>query len=237
MVTRHRLATICARGGSVGVPGKNVRLLNGRPLVAHSVTHALESGLFDCVAVSSDSSEVLDAAAAAGAQELVRRPDVLAHDRAAKLPAIHHAAETVEAARSVRYDVVVDLDATSPLRTVEDVREAVRLLEASGATNVFSVTSARRSPWFNMVVIDDAGGPSLVVGSGVHRRQDAPAAFDLNASIYAWTRQALAEGKLIVRSARVYVMPPERSFDIDDETDWFLVEALAARRPDLGGVC
>lgn len=213
-----------------------MRRLNGRPLISHSVRQALASELFDCVAVSSDSAEVLDAAAEAGAQELVRRPTSLAGDRAPKVPAIQHAAEEVELRREKRYATVTDLDVTSPLRTVDDIRAAVTLLENSGATNLFSVAPARRSPWFNMVRLDEDGRPSLVIPSGVSRRQDAPETFDMNASVYVWTRAALDEGSVIVPTACIFVMPPERSFDIDEEVDWLIVSALAAEREDLGGM-
>jgi N-acylneuraminate cytidylyltransferase/CMP-N,N'-diacetyllegionaminic acid synthase len=139
-----RICTICARGGSKGVKNKNVRELCGKPLIAHSVRVAKDAGLFDVVAVSSDAPAILEAARAHGADVLVDRPAELATDTAAKVPVIQHCVRTVEAQRGVTYDVVVDLDATSPLRTVDDVRSAVRLLEERGVANVITGAPARR---------------------------------------------------------------------------------------------
>src|SRR5687768_5637382 len=108
-----RVCTICARGGSKGVAGKNLRPLLGRPLIAHSIEQARATGLFEAVAVSSDSAEILEAARAVGADHAIVRPAELATDQAAKLPAIRHALLEVERLRGEAFDVLVDLDATS----------------------------------------------------------------------------------------------------------------------------
>ncbi|GBF75151.1 hypothetical protein PA598K_03536 [Paenibacillus sp. 598K] len=222
----RRLCTICARGGSKGIPHKNIRLLCGRPLIAYTIRQALASGLFAEVAVSSDSEAVLEVAASYGAQTLIRRPQALATDAAPKLAAIRHAVEAVEARRDIRYDIVVDLDATAPLRLTSDIREAVQLLERSGAANVITGTPSRRSPYFNMVERASEGGMRLAKppAQPIYRRQDAPITYDMNASIYVWRREAvLGDAPLMGPGTELYVMPPERSWDIDDETDWAYV--------------
>lgn len=228
-----RLCTICARGGSKGVPNKNLRLLLGKPLIAHSILQAQESGLFDMIAVSSDSEDILAAAGQWGAHHRIRRPHALATDTAAKIPAIRHCVEEVEKLAQRRFDLFVDLDATSPLRLPADIQGAVALHAEKNALTVLTGAPARRSPYFNLVEAD-AGGVvrlSKQLAQAVSRRQDAPPCFDLNASVYVWNREGLFGAEPLF-NARTYLfeMPPERSVDIDHEIDFDIVELLMQRR-------
>lgn len=228
-----RICTICARAGSKGVPDKNIRNLLGKPLIAHSVFQAQSSGLFDEIAVSSDSGRILRIAEAHGVRQLVLRPPELACDDAPKLPAIQHCVEEVERNVGHRFDTVVDLDVTSPLRTVDDIAAAVCLLEQSDAENVLSCTPSRRSPYFNMVEVTKDGTVALVKppASSVTRRQDAPVTYDLNASVYVWKRDSLFGcGTLFSLRTLLYVMPAERSIDIDTLLDFDLVEYVLSKR-------
>ena len=127
-----RICTITVRAGSKGVPGKNLRVVAGRPLFGHSVVQAVRSGLFDEVVVSSDSEEILALAPTFGATGVVVRPPEMATDTAGKVPAIAHAVRTTEERTGLTFDVCVDLDATSPLRTVEDIRGAVAMFGPGG---------------------------------------------------------------------------------------------------------
>jgi N-acylneuraminate cytidylyltransferase/CMP-N,N'-diacetyllegionaminic acid synthase len=227
-----RLCTICARGGSKGVRNKNIRPLLGRPLIAHSIVQAQASRLFEAVAVSSDSPEILAAARQHGADILVERPADLATDSAAKVPAIVHCLTTSEERLGRRFDVLVDLDATSPLRLPEDIVGAVGLLEARGVSNVITAAPARRSPYFNLVELDRDGVVRLSkrLPNEIVRRQDAPRCFDMNASIYAWRRDVLVErAAVFLDDTLLYEMPEERSHDIDTELDFELVEFLMRR--------
>lgn len=227
------ICTLCARGGSKGVPGKNVRLLMGKPLIAHSVERAVESGLFETIAVSSDSDEILDAASRAGATVLIKRPDELATDQAAKLPVIRHCVLAAEEVVGREFDVIMDLDATSPLRSVEDIVAAHRLLLDTDAENVITAMPARRSPYFNMVELDAEGYARLskTLDTPVISRQSSPAVYDMNASIYLWRRNALLRGQtLMMNRTRLYVMPEERSIDIDSELDFQFVEFVLNQR-------
>ena len=225
-----RLAVICARGGSKGVPSKNLRDLAGKPLIAHSIQQAKESNLFDAVAVSSDSDAILEAAGTWGADFTVTRPDDLASDTAPKVPAIRHCAETMETETGQTFDTIVDLDATAPLRNTDDIRGAVDLLESSDADNVVSAMPARRSPYFNLVERDEAGRVHLSKppAAPIARRQDAPECFDLNASVFVWRRETLfSENNYVLGdNTLLFVMPEERSIDIDTETDFKFVESL-----------
>ena len=228
----RRLCTICARGGSKGVPGKNLRPLLGKPLIAWTLEQARESGLFETIAVSSDSSEILEAGRTHGADLLIDRPAVLASDAAGKLPAITHCVEAAEAETGTTFDAIVDLDATSPLRSLEDIRSTVALMESTGISNVITGAPAHRSPYFNLVERKADGSVQVCkrLDAPVERRQDAPPCFDMNASIYVWQRDRLLETPAVFYpDTQLYEMPVERSFDIDSELDFALVEFLMTR--------
>ena len=232
-----RLAVICARGGSKGIKGKNLRMLAGKPLVAHTVEQACNSGVFDWVAVSSDSPQILSVGAAAGADFTINRPASLAGDNAAKVPAIRHCALEVEKLTGAAIDTIVDLDATSPLRSLDDIRGAVDKLERSSAGNLVTGMPARRSPYFNLVEAQSDGTVRLakVPETPIVRPQDAPRCYDLNASIFCWKRAALMDGgdSALAEDTILYEMPDERSIDIDSEADFAYVEFLISRRgPD-----
>lgn len=234
-----RLCTICARGGSKGVANKNIRVVAGRPLIAHTVAQAVETGLFDTIAVSSDSEEILEAARAAGADLLVKRPDELATDFADKGPAMAHCGRVAEKRTGLRFDTFVDLDATAPLREAEHIAGVVALLESTDATNVYTVTPSRRSPYYNMVELDANNVPRLVkdLDPPVVRRQDAPPTYDMNASIYAWRRGPFLEAGAPVHmnGTRIFVMPEWSLFDVDSELDLQIVSLLLAEMLEKAG--
>jgi N-acylneuraminate cytidylyltransferase/CMP-N,N'-diacetyllegionaminic acid synthase len=230
-----KLCSICARSGSKGVPGKNLAQVAGKPLIVHSVEQAVSTGLFAAVAVSSDSQAILDAAAAAGATILVERPMELATDVAPKLPVIQHCLIEAERAAGRTFEIVVDLDSTSPLRLPGDIAEAVALLERTGADNVITAMPARRSPYFNLVEVDEDGFVHLskTLEVPVTRRQESPRCFDMNASIYVWWRKSLLRGtSVFMDRTRLFEMPEERSIDIDTPLDLKIVELLFAQRSE-----
>lgn len=223
------LCTICARGGSKGVPGKNIRPLLGRPLIAWTIMQAREAGVFDMIAVSSDSKAILEAAGAAGADLMIERPAELASDTAGKLPAIRHAIEQAEIALGRAADILVDLDATSPLRNSEDIKGCIDLLKKSHSSNVITGSPARRSPYFNLVELQDNGTVALSKPQQdqVKRRQDSPDCYDMNASIYVWRRDIfMTNPKIFYEDTRLFEMPEERSIDVDSELDFAFVELL-----------
>lgn len=224
-----RLCSICARGGSKGVKNKNIRELLGKPLIAYSIEQAKESGLFQAVAVSSDSSEILSIAGKCGADHLIKRPDELATDNAAKLPAIRHCVAEAERLCGITFETVVDLDATSPLRLADDITASVQLLEERNVSNVITGAPARRSPYFNLVELDENGVARLSkkLEVPIVRRQDAPKCFDMNASVYVWRRDVLFESSTVFNcDTLLYEMPEERSIDIDSELDFRFVEFI-----------
>lgn len=227
------ICTICARGGSKGVVGKNVRELLGKPLLAWSIEQARETGLFQAIAFSSDSDLLLETALKSGADLAIKRPGEMATDAAPKLPAIRHCLEQAIARTGILPDIFVDLDVTSPLRLPSDIAGTVDLLQKSGGRNVITGAPARRSPYFNLVEAraDGSVGPSKVTNPPIMRRQDAPRCFDMNASIYTWRVAAFLENPAVFYpDTQLFEMPDERSVDIDSDLDFTLVELLLRKR-------
>ena len=228
----YTLGTICARGGSRGVPGKNIRELAGHPLIAYTIATAKQCSFVDRFIVSTDSEEIATVARRYGADVPFLRPAELATDTAGKVPAIQHAVREVERKRGAPVDFIVDLDPTSPLRTVAEVRECWELVQTPDTDVVFTVTSADKSPYFNMVeIVDGYARLSKSLPAAVLRRQDAPAVYSLNASAYAYRRAHLMDdGRVVAPRSRVVVMPPERSRDIDGPLDFAFLEFLVRER-------
>lgn len=221
------------------MPGKNWRIIAGLPLFAHSVKAAQLSGLFEAIAVTSDAPEVLDFALQSGATHVVNRPAELATDTSGKVPAIVHAVRTIEEEQGITFDIVTDLDATSPLRNVFDIQGAVRLLELENIDSVVTASEARRSPYFNLIERNISTGQVGVAKQhpdGIFRRQDAPQTFDMNASVYVWKRNSLFESeKVFFPNTQIFQMPPERSLDIDSEFDFEIVRWLMEKDKDFNG--
>ncbi len=226
----RRICSICARGGSKGVKNKNIRIIMGKPLIAHTILQAKEADCFDSIVVSSDSQEILDISKEWGVDFVVKRPNEMASDQAAKLPAIQHCIRTIEELTSSEYDMIVDLDATSPLRNIDDIRKSIEMLENSkDSHNLITGAPARRSPYFNLVELNQQGfvRRSKNLDNPIYRRQDSPKCFDMNASIYIWKREAFYKNKTVLtHDTKLFVMPEERSVDIDSELDFEIVKLL-----------
>lgn len=226
-----KLCTILARGGSKGVANKNIRLLAGKPLLVHTILQARQSNYFDGVLVSSDSDLILNTAKDWGIECLIRRPEAMAHDTAPKLPAIQHAVLEAEKYYKTTFDIICDLDPTSPFRRDEDIRECLLLAERADIDNVITGAPARKSPYFNLVETDADGFAKLSKsGLRIGRRQDSPSCFDMNASIYAWRRRSLFRSESIFQNRTLlYSMPRERSIEIDTEFDFEIAEYFASK--------
>ncbi len=227
------LAIIGARGGSKGVKNKNIRPLLGKPLIAWTIEQAIESALFDHVVVTSDSEEIMRISLQHGADVFFRRPDEYATDSAAKIPAIRHALLESEQHYGKQYQYIVDLDATAPMRIISDLVEALQQFEQEGYDALITAMPARRSPYFNLIEQGDNGRVDLSkkLDRPIVRRQDSPRCFDMNASFDIWKREVLiSSDTLFTGNTGLYVMPEERSIDIDSELDWRIVEMLMAER-------
>ncbi len=227
------IATICARGGSKGLPGKNLRELQGLPLIAHSILQAQACGAVAAVYVSTDDASIAQIARDAGARVPFLRPAALASDEAPKLPALEHLVDWVEQHEGP-VQTVVDLQPTSPLRVPGDIDAAIRA--DRDAPLVVSVCESRDNPYFNLVERDQNGHVTLSKGLGSGRRQDVPEVYALNGSIYVWQRAALRsaaqQGLWSVSRIGLYVMPRSRSVDIDDLEDFEYAQWLLQRQKE-----
>ena len=222
------LVTIAARGGSKGVKNKNIRELCGKPLIAYTIEQALKWGKASRVLVSTDSPEIAEMAKKFGAEAPFLRPQELSTDTAPKVPVIRHAWCEAEKLYGETYDFVVDLDATAPLRRIADIDAALKTALEKKSSTLFSVVPAHKNPYFNMVELDENGLAKLCkkLGESVKRRQDAPRVYDLNASIYVYSREFLLGDSPTVLTDRsvVHVMDELSGVDIDREVDFKFVE-------------
>lgn len=218
------LLTICARGGSKGIPGKNIKPVGGKPLLAYTVEIAKEFARRHSarVILSSDSEEILRVGEEYGVVSEYVRPEYLANDTCGKPDAIKDALLWAEKNDGKTYDFVVDLDVTSPIRTLEDIENSVKMLEEDGdALTVFSVNPCARNPYFNMVEKKTDGYYKVVLGGRYTTRQSAPKVYDMNASIYVYRRSALMEEhpRAVTPKSLVYVMD-HICFDLDEPSDY-----------------
>ena len=211
------------------MPGKNLRPLFGKPMIAYTIEQALRTPGIDRVFVSTDDDAIAAAALEAGAEVPFQRPAELASATAPKLPVIRHLVEGVEG-MGVVVDRVVDLDPTSPLRIVEDVEACLTLLDADTDVIVTGFV-AEKNPYFNMIEVaaDGLVRLSKTPPGSVTSRQQAPVVYSMNASVYVWWRRTLKLGIWNTR-VRLHVMPRERSIDVDSLLDFELVELLMKRR-------
>ena len=223
------LCTICARGGSKGVKNKNIKTINGKPLIAYTIEQAKESKLFDHIVVSTDSDDIANVAKEYGAEVFFKRSAEMASDTAGKLDVIKDAFIRSEEYYKKQYEYLIDLDATAPLRSVEDIQKSLEQFLLNKNDNLITAMPGRRSPYFNLVEVDKENRVYLskTLDNTIVRRQDAPKSYDMNASIYIWKRDViLNEQSLFLENTGLYVMPEERSIDIDTELDYKFVEFL-----------
>lgn len=220
-------AFIFARGGSKGLPGKNIMPLAGKPLLHYSIETAKACSLISEVFVSTDDEKIKQAALDAGAI-VIDRPAELAGDTSPEWLAWRHAINWV-IERYGDFDHFVSLPATSPLRAVIDVENAINQRHAVDADICISVTPASRSPYFNMVKMDSIGLAELVIkpSGGVARRQDAPEVFDITTVVYVASPKFVNESYgLFSGKVTSIVVPKERAVDIDDIYDFRMAEIL-----------
>jgi len=223
------LCTICARGGSKGVKNKNIKELNEKPLIAYTIEQAKLSGLFEHIVISTDSETIANIAKEYGAEVFFKRSDEMASDTAGKLDVIKDAFVRSEEYYNRTFDYLIDLDATAPLRSVEDIINSFNQFKENNNDNLITAMPSRRSPYFNLVEQNKDGKVYLSkkLDSAVVRRQNAPKSYDMNASIYIWKRDIiLNKNSLFLETTGLYVMPEERSIDIDNELDFEFVEFL-----------
>lgn len=228
----HRiLAVITARGGSKGVPGKNIYPVKGLPLIAWTILAARRSQHIDRLVLSSDDPEIIAVAGKYGCEVPFVRPAALANDEASSAEVVAHTIQSLDES----YDIVVLLQPTSPLRGTEDIDAAIELLCASGAPSVISVCETDKSPYW-MYTINNIGElePLITTQSRPLRRQDCPPVFVPNGAIYVVrSKQFLADRCFVHKATHAWVMSACRSIDVDTHDDLELLEYLCERHPEF----
>lgn len=224
------LITICARGGSKGIPGKNIKPLNGQPLIGYSIAVAKEfQSVFEGtdIMLSTDSEEIIRVAGVCGLKSDYKRPEYLANDTVGKIDAIKDLVLYSESKQGQTYDYILDLDVTSPLRNLQDLKIAFDILRSDeNAINLFSVSEAGRSPYFNMVEQKENGYYAQVKmpDNNVFTRQSAPQVYDLNASFYFYKRSFFDMGyKGAITDRSLVYKVPHICFDLDHPIDFEII--------------
>lgn len=222
------LGVIPARGGSKGVPRKNLRMVGGKPLLAWAIECAKASRLLDDFLVSTDDNEIYRAASYLGAPLPFLRPAELAQDSSPMLPVLEHAILETEKQKGITVQYAVLIDPTAPLRTSADIDAVIEMLKKDDCDVVVSGSPAHRNPWFNMVKRE---GEFVSLAADISprplRRQDCPTVFDLNTIAWGFSRRAVIEiGERIPPRTRLYETPGIRSIDLDTELDFQLLELV-----------
>lgn len=231
------LAIIPARGGSKGIPLKNIAPLGGKPLIAYTIFAARESRSVERVVVSTDDERIASVARELGAETPFLRPTELALDETPGIDPMVHAAEWLRDFQGYAADYVVLLQPTSPFRTAEDIDAAVRLAVDKKADAVVSVTPAATHPhWTKTLRPDGTLRDYLSNSAGADRRQELPPAFQLNGAIYLVRTEVLFTKRTFYTERTFgYVMPPERSLDIDTPWDLQIAGLVVQAGVNCGG--
>jgi len=221
------LGIIPARSGSKSVKDKNIKPLNGRPLIAWSIKAGKACKSIDKLVVSTDNKKYAQLAEFYGA-EIIDRPKSIAEDETPMIKVLQHAVKEIEK-QGEKVEVVVLLDPTSPLRLVKDIEMCLEKLKKPKTKSVVTVTEAEHNPYFVMTEIQENGlikYPLFKTKGSIARRQDAPKVYRINAGVYAIKKAAVMEGKIFTDQTRAVVIPEERTSHIDTELDFKFTEFL-----------
>lgn len=232
MINRKKiLAVITARGGSKGVHRKNIRIVAKKPLIAWTIEAARKSIFIDRLIVSTDDLEIAEVAKQFGAEVPFLRPKELASDESSGISPVIHAIENVDAT----YDYVLLLQPTSPLRTSDDIDNAIKLFFEKGTDSCVSVSESNKHPNLMYQISTDLSLIPVFASNDKHlRRQDLTKVFSVNGAIYIAKRDFLmTEKKFIDNETLAFIMPPERSLDIDSEFDLLIADLLITHK--IGG--
>jgi CMP-N,N'-diacetyllegionaminic acid synthase len=224
------LITICARGGSKGIPGKNIKLLNGKPLIEYTINSAkyFSKRHNSTIAISTDDEKILRVCNSFGLHTNYKRPIGLSTDTAGKIDTINDILIFEENEKNIKYDYILDLDVTSPLRTQLDLIEAFEKLQNDKyALNIFSVNIANKNPYFNMVEKKADGYFELSKKGEYLTRQSADPVFELNASFYFYRREFFSnEIKKVVNEKSLIHLMNHICFDLDHLIDFEFMNFL-----------
>ncbi len=221
------LCSICGRKGSKGVKNKNLTLINNKPLIYHTIIQAKKSKLFDQIVVSTNDEKIQKKAIEFGANCWFLRSNKLSNSSAPKIPVIRDNLIKSEKYFRTKFDFIIDLDISAPLRDIIDIKKAFNIFKKNKYDNLFSVNKSKKNPYFNMV---EMRGKRIYLSKNIKKfytRQQLPVVYALNASIYIWKRKALLQNnQLIGKKTGIYEMNEEKSIDIDSKFDLKLVKFL-----------
>ena len=224
------LYVIPARGGSKGIPGKNIKPLAGKPLIEYSIDVARALANDEDICVTTDDNAIIETVERTGLKVPFVRPAELSTDQSGTYEVLLHALDFYES-KGVHYDTMVLLQPTSPFRTVDDVKACLELY-SDDIDMVVSVKQAATNPYYNAFEIDDNGFLHISKGEGnFTRRQDAPKVWEYNGAVYVINVESLRKmplGKFTRR--RMYEMSAERSIDLDTPTDWLIAETIITKQ-------
>jgi len=220
------IAIVPARGGSKTVPKKNIRLLNGKPLIYYTIKEAQSSKFVQRVLVSTEDREIAEIATEYGTKVIMRPPE-LAQDDTPSLLVYQQVIKHLEQIESFSPNIIVVLQPTSPLRTVEDIDGAIKQFLETGCDSVVSVCGTEHPPHWMYTLEGDKLKPIIEGGEKVTRRQDTPKVYQLNGAVYVIYRDVIMkQNRVLGGDMRAYIMPSERSIDLDTEIDFKLAELL-----------
>ena len=226
------VALICARGGSKGILNKNIKPLAGEPLIVRSINQIKELKEIEKVIVSTDSKKIASIAINAGAEVPFMRPKSLAKDNAPEWLVWRHALETINKIDGNYPDILIVVPVTAPLRTVKDLKNCLKEYQKGDADIVITATDSNRSPYFNMIKVDEEGMANLLISprETITRRQDAPEIYDMTTVAYVTTPKfVLGNDGIFSGKVRHVHIPIERALDIDTPFDFKIAELLLSK--------
>ena len=233
-----KICFVCMRKGSKGVKNKNFKKINGIPLYKYTLLQALNSKIFDKVVISTDSEIIYNRYRKKKKSNIhcfFLRPKYLSNNLSGKLSVIQHALKKSELYFACKFDVIFDLDVTSPLRKIDDIKKSYSKFLKEGSNNLFSVCLAKKNPYFNMVEIKNNRLKKVkILKKEVYSRQEAPKVYEMNASIYIWKRNFLLNSNSIFdKFTSYYEMPQSRSVDIDSNSDFLYAQFLLKNKKNI----
>jgi N-acylneuraminate cytidylyltransferase/CMP-N,N'-diacetyllegionaminic acid synthase len=226
------IGLITARGGSKSIPGKNIKLLAGKPLIAWTIEAALQGKELSRVIVSTDDEKIAEVARQWGAEVPFMRPTELSQDDSSHISVVSHAIHWLEEEEGYCPNYIMLLQPTSPFRKVEDIRQIIQLAKDRDAVAVVSVSEAEKHPYLCKCILNDGTLADFMKKEiGYLRRQSLPPAYALNGAIYLNKGSSLLHDQTFLPTGTIaYIMPKERSLDVDTMWDWHMAELIMKDR-------
>ncbi len=236
MSQKKILGVITARGGSKGIPRKNIKDLGGKPLIAYTIEACKDSKLITHLILSSDDKEIINVARQYNVDVPFVRPKELAEDTTKHLPVLQHAVQFMEDKLGIKFDYVVNLQPTSPFRLPEDVDGCIEKLSETNADSALAMVEVDDNHPIKMKkIVDGRVLPFSVPEPEGMRRQEFPPAYKRSGAVYVFQRNNLLEKNREYGDDLVaYIVPKERSIDIDNELDWIKAEYMIKKLRENG---